>query len=109
VARAAPGSRTVEVSYLGAHGHLPLGVAPLLAAVPGVLMVALPGTARIIQLRLTARRHRHADTAHVVAAQSAPPPGQGTWTTPAQPVERPRPGRTLGAALGRGAATRRAL
>ncbi len=71
-------SRTVEVSYLGAHGHLPLGVALLLAAVSGVLLVALPGTARIIQLRLTARRHRHADTAQVTAAQSVPPPGQGT-------------------------------
>ena len=51
----------VDVSYLGAHGHLPLGVALLLAAVFGVLLVALPGTARIIQLRRTARRHRKAD------------------------------------------------
>jgi lipopolysaccharide assembly protein A len=56
-------SRTVEVSYFGAHGHLPLGVALLLSAVAGVLLVALPGSARIVQLRITARRHRRADAA----------------------------------------------
>jgi lipopolysaccharide assembly protein A len=55
-------SHTVDVSYFGAHGHLPLGVALLLAAVFGVLLVALPGTARIIQLRRTARRHRGTGT-----------------------------------------------
>ena len=41
----------VSVSYLGMHGHLPLGVALLLAAVCGVLLVVLAGTARIGQLR----------------------------------------------------------
>jgi lipopolysaccharide assembly protein A len=51
----------VEISYLGMHGHLPLGVALLLAAVLGVLLVAIPGTGRIIQLRATARRHRLID------------------------------------------------
>jgi uncharacterized integral membrane protein len=45
-----------EVSFLGAHGSLPMGVALLLAAVFGVLLVALPGTARIIQLRVSGRR-----------------------------------------------------
>jgi uncharacterized integral membrane protein len=49
-------SRSVEVSYLGAHGHLPLGVALLLAAVCGVLLVSLAGGARILELRATARR-----------------------------------------------------
>ncbi|HEX6523071.1 MAG TPA: lipopolysaccharide assembly protein LapA domain-containing protein [Streptosporangiaceae bacterium] len=67
-------SRTVEVSYLGAHGHLSLGVALLLAAVLGVLLVAVPGIARIVQLRLIARRHRHDDARHAAAAQAAPPP-----------------------------------
>lgn len=62
-------SRTVEVSYFGAHGHLSLGVAMLLAAVAGVLLVALPGTARIIQLRITARRHRRADTRRLAGRQ----------------------------------------
>lgn len=45
-----------QVSFLGARGHLPMGVALLLAAVFGVLLVALPGTARIIQLRMLGRR-----------------------------------------------------
>src|ERR1700761_4496968 len=48
----------VSVSYMGAHGPLPLGVALLLAAVCGILLVVLAGTARILQLRTTARRHR---------------------------------------------------
>jgi uncharacterized integral membrane protein len=49
-----------QVSFFGAHGQLPMGVALLLAAVFGVLLVALPGTARIIQLRMGSRRR--ADT-----------------------------------------------
>jgi uncharacterized integral membrane protein len=63
--------RTVEVSYFGAHGHLPLGVALLLAAVGGSLLVALAGSARIIQLRRTARRHRHVDAAQNSAVTTA--------------------------------------
>jgi uncharacterized integral membrane protein len=51
----------VDISYMGAHGHLPLGVAMLLAAVCGVLLVVLAGAARISQLRATARKHRRAD------------------------------------------------
>jgi uncharacterized integral membrane protein len=51
----------VEISYLGLHGHLPLGVALLLAAVLGMLLVAIPGTGRIVQLRATARLHRLID------------------------------------------------
>jgi uncharacterized integral membrane protein len=51
----------VDIKFFGASGHLPLGVALLLAAVLGVLLVVLPGSARIIQLRRTARRHRKLD------------------------------------------------
>ena len=51
----------VSISYFGAHGHLRLGVALLLATVLGVLLVVIPGTGRIIQLRITARRHRRLD------------------------------------------------
>jgi uncharacterized integral membrane protein len=58
----------VNVSYLGAHGHLPLGVALLLAAVCGVLLVVLAGAARISQLRTVARRHRRADARRAKAA-----------------------------------------
>jgi lipopolysaccharide assembly protein A len=58
----------VSVNYLGAHGHLPLGVALLLSAVCGVLLVVLAGAARISQLRTVARRHRRADTRRSKAA-----------------------------------------
>jgi len=51
----------VDISYMGVHGHLPLGVALLLAAVCGVLLTILAGAARISQLRTVARRHRRAD------------------------------------------------
>jgi lipopolysaccharide assembly protein A len=62
----------VDISYMGAHGHLPLGVALLLAAVCGVLLVVLAGTARISQLRATARRHRRADAKRVAGAAQEP-------------------------------------
>jgi uncharacterized integral membrane protein len=64
----------VDISYLGMHGHLPLGVALLLAAVCGVLLVVLAGTARIGQLRATARRHRRVDAKRAAAAAKAKEP-----------------------------------
>jgi uncharacterized integral membrane protein len=51
----------VQVSFLGAKGRLPVGVGMLLSAVAGALLVVLIGTARIVQLRLIARRHRTAE------------------------------------------------
>lgn len=63
--------REVGISYLGAHGHLPLGVALLLSAVCGVLLTMLAGAARIGQLRTVARRHRRSD-ARLAAASNAP-------------------------------------
>ena len=53
--------RTVKVSFLGASGHMPLGVAMLFAAIAGALLLAIPGTARIVQLRRSARRQHRAD------------------------------------------------
>ena len=76
-------NKSVDVAYFGAHGHLPLGVALLLAAVLGILMVVIPGTARIVQLRLTARRHRRSDAARLDASQQQP----------STAVETPVPGR----------------
>src|SRR5580704_15569270 len=64
--------RAVDVSYLGMHGHLPLGVAMLLSAVCGVLLTILAGAARISQLHAVARRHRRADARRTAAATSAP-------------------------------------
>jgi uncharacterized integral membrane protein len=70
--------RTVEVSYFGAHGHLPLGAALLLAAVAGVLLVALPSSARMVQLRITALRHRRDDARYHLAGHPEDPPGTPT-------------------------------
>jgi uncharacterized integral membrane protein len=67
-------SQRVVVSFYGIHGHLPLGVALLLAAVFGVLLVVIPGIGRMAQLRLTARRHRKGDQA-AGAPPQAPGPG----------------------------------
>ncbi|MGA5895187.1 hypothetical protein [Streptomyces venetus] len=45
--------------YFGAQGHVPLRVALLLAVVGGILLTALAGSARMMQLRATARKpHR---------------------------------------------------
>jgi len=68
--------RKVDIAFFGAHGHLPLGVALLLAAVAGALLVLIPGTVRIVQLRRTARRH------HAAAQQASSPPQPAA---PAQP------------------------
>jgi uncharacterized integral membrane protein len=47
----AQNSKTVAIHYFGFSGHISLAVALLLAAVAGVLLVAIPGTGRILQLR----------------------------------------------------------
>ncbi|MFD7658884.1 lipopolysaccharide assembly protein LapA domain-containing protein, partial [Actinosynnema sp. NPDC059797] len=44
------------IHFLGASGTLPLGVALLLAAIAGAVLVALVGAARIMQLRRQAKR-----------------------------------------------------
>ncbi len=49
-------TRSVEVSYFTAHGHLPLAVAMLLSAVGGVLLAGTAGSLRIWQLRRNTRR-----------------------------------------------------
>ncbi len=50
--------RSVKVSFLGASGRMPLGVAMLFAAIAGALLIGIPGTVRILQLRHTAHRDR---------------------------------------------------
>jgi uncharacterized integral membrane protein len=50
-------SSRVSVQYLGAHGSVSLAVALLLAAIAGVLLVAIPGTARIVQLRRALKKN----------------------------------------------------
>jgi len=47
---------TVTIYFLGFTFSLPIGVALLLAAIAGLLLVAIPGGLRILQLRRVARR-----------------------------------------------------
>jgi uncharacterized integral membrane protein len=78
-------NQPADVSFFGAHGHLPMGVALLLAAVFGVLLVALPGTVRIIQLRMLGRR-RGRDLEHQQIPLVAPddPAAQQSNQAPGQ-------------------------
>ncbi|MBW0106957.1 DUF1049 domain-containing protein [Pseudonocardia sp. KRD-291] len=46
----------VQINFLWLDGSLPTGVALLFAAIAGILLVAIPGTARILQLRRVAKR-----------------------------------------------------
>jgi uncharacterized integral membrane protein len=46
----------VNISFFAFNGTLPTGVALLLAAIAGILLVAIPGSLRILQLRRVARR-----------------------------------------------------
>jgi lipopolysaccharide assembly protein A len=49
-------TQRVKINYFGASGHVPLGVAFLVAAIAGAILVAVIGTARIMQLRRRIRR-----------------------------------------------------
>lgn len=47
----------VAINFLWLTGALPTGVALLFAAIAGMLLVAVPGTWRILQLRREAQKH----------------------------------------------------
>jgi uncharacterized integral membrane protein len=47
---------SVDITYFGMHGHMPLGIALLLAAICGGVLAVLVGAARILQLRAVTRR-----------------------------------------------------
>ncbi|MGI5129059.1 LapA family protein [Pseudonocardia sp. CA-107938] len=46
----------VQIQFLGFAGELPVGVAMLLSAIAGLLLVAIPGGLRIMQLRRAANK-----------------------------------------------------
>jgi uncharacterized integral membrane protein len=52
-----------RVRFLMVDGTLPLGVALLVAALLGGVLVLVVGASRVMQLRVVARRHRRADQA----------------------------------------------
>jgi uncharacterized integral membrane protein len=51
----------VRVRFLMVDSTLQLGVALLFAALLGALLVLVAGAARVLQLRVVARRHRRTD------------------------------------------------
>jgi uncharacterized integral membrane protein len=69
----------VALEFLWLDFSLPVGVAMLLAAVVGGMLVVLFGAARVVQLRMAARRHRKGHT--------------GTTSAPAESAPRTAPGR----------------
>lgn len=82
-------SEKVQISFFGLDGKMPLGVALLLSAVLGVLLVVIPGTLRIVQLRLLARRHTATDNARLAPRQApgapAAPPASPATPRPTEP------------------------
>ncbi len=46
-----------SIHFLGFNGHLSLGLIVLIAAVIGLLIAAVPGTIRILQLRRALKRN----------------------------------------------------
>ena len=50
-------SQSVQIDFIWMSGHAPLAVAILLGVAAGALLVAVPGTVRILQLRKSIR-HR---------------------------------------------------
>jgi lipopolysaccharide assembly protein A len=55
-------TKSVRISFLGAGGHVAIGVALLVAAVGGALVVGILGAARIGQVRRHAKRRGQAPT-----------------------------------------------
>ena len=68
----------VRVRFLMVDGTLPLGVALLFAALLGALLVLVAGAARVLQLRVVARRHR-APTRDRSGQSSTPSPRFRGW------------------------------
>jgi uncharacterized integral membrane protein len=53
----AQNSRRVSLHFFGWHGQFSLALTILLSAVIGILLVAIPGTVRIVQLRRALRQN----------------------------------------------------
>lgn len=80
-------SQHVQVHLFGAHWDAPLGVAILMAAALGVLLVVVPAAGRIIQLRRSTRRaHRRA----AALEQALPDTPDGTAAQQPQQTQPPR-------------------
>jgi uncharacterized integral membrane protein len=69
------------VAFFGLHGSAPVAVLLLIAAVAGALIVVVVGAARLLQLRLSARR-ASTDGGPSVGPTGAAPPVADTTTGP---------------------------
>jgi uncharacterized integral membrane protein len=54
----AENTKSITISFLGAHGHISEALALLLAVVVGIVICLLVGSARILQLSLEVRRQK---------------------------------------------------
>jgi putative membrane protein len=54
----AENTKSITISFLGAHGHISEALALLLAVVVGVVICLLVGSARILQLSLEVRKQK---------------------------------------------------
>ena len=81
----------VQINFLGVSGTLPTGVALLFAAIAGLLLGAIPGSVRILQLRRAARRGRRtALTCCASPAVRCPwSAGRGCTSAASRPTTRP--------------------
>ncbi len=66
-------TRTERIDFFGVHGHVPVAVSLLAAALAGAVVVVAIGICRMTQLRLVVRRQRPARAA-------ASDPSEGTST-----------------------------
>jgi uncharacterized integral membrane protein len=86
IAFLAQNTRSVEIKFFGATGHVPVAIALFAAAMIGALIVLGVGVARTAQLRIAARRQastRSSSTSSHDASASA----SATTTAPAPPNE----------------------
>jgi uncharacterized integral membrane protein len=92
----AQNEKKVPIHFLGAYGEVSEALALVGAAVAGAVLVLAVGVARVLQLRVGARRHNRAVAKRQDATAAAPPPvatadGSKPAATPpvgeTQPVE----------------------
>jgi uncharacterized integral membrane protein len=79
----AQNDRKVPLHYLGASGNVSEALALIAAAVAGAVLVLAVGVARVLQLRVGARRHNRAVAKHQDAAAGTPAaPATSAGATP---------------------------
>jgi lipopolysaccharide assembly protein A len=87
----AQNDKKVPIHFLGAYGQVSEALALVAATVAGAALVLLVSVSRVVQLRVTGRRHNRAVAKQQAAVDSAAETDESTGATPpeggAQPVE----------------------